>query len=160
MPAWVNQAYTEYAKRMPAHLRLRLQEVPARKRSKGADLGRLLRAEGERVLAATPTGARTVALERSGRPLDTQKLALALNDWLREGRDVAVWIGGADGLAPECLARANEQWSLSPLTLAHPLARVLLVEQLYRAWSIIANRPYHRSRIGDQRSARHRTQQQ
>lgn len=160
MPAWVNQACTEYAKRMPAHMRFRLQEVRAQKRSKGADLARLLSDEGGRVLAATPVGARTVALERTGRPLDTQGVAAALSDWLREGRDVALWIGGADGLAPECLARAHEQWSLSPLTLAHPLARVLLVEQLYRAWSIIANQPYHRSRIGDRRLPRNRQQQQ
>ncbi len=159
MPAWVNQACTEYAKRMPAHARLRLQEVPARKRSKGADLGRLLRDEGERVLAATPAGARTIALERTGRSLDTERVAAALSAWLREGRDVAFWIGGADGLAPECLARAHEQWSLSPLTLAHPLARVLVVEQLYRAWSIVANQPYHRSRIGDRQSPRKRRQQ-
>jgi 23S rRNA (pseudouridine1915-N3)-methyltransferase len=154
MPAWVKQAYAEYAKRMPAHARLRLHEVPARKRSKGADLGRLLRDEGERVRAATPAGARTIALERTGRPLDTQELAVALSDWLRDGRDVALWIGGADGLAPECLTQAQEQWSLSPLTLAHPLARVLVVEQLYRAWSIIANQPYHRSRIGFPRNRR------
>lgn len=160
MPAWVKQAYAEYAKRMPAHARLRLHEVPAQKRSKGADLRRLLRDEGERVRAATPAGARTIALERTGRPLDTQRLAAALSDWLREGRDVAVWIGGADGLAPECLTQAQEQWSLSPLTLAHPLARVLVVEQLYRAWSIIANQPYHRSRIGDRRLPRNRQQQQ
>jgi 23S rRNA (pseudouridine1915-N3)-methyltransferase len=159
MPAWVDQAYAEYAKRMPAHARFRLQEVPAQKRSKGADLGRLLRDEGERVLAATPAGARTIALERTGRPLDTQGLAMALNAWLQEGRDVALWIGGADGLAPECLAHAHEQWSLSPLTLAHPLARVLVVEQLYRAWSIIANQPYHRSRTGDRRFPRNRRQQ-
>lgn len=160
MPAWVKQAYAEYAKRMPAHARLRLHEVPAQKRSKGADLRRLLRDEGERVRAATPAGARTIALERTGRPLDTQRLAAALSDWLQEGRDVAVWIGGADGLAPECLTQAQEQWSLSPLTLAHPLARVLVVEQLYRAWSIIANQPYHRSRIGYRRFPRNRRQQQ
>lgn len=159
-PVWVDQAYAEYAKRMPPHVRLQLQEVPAPKRTKGADLRRLLRDESERVLAATPTGAHTIALERTGRPLDTQGLALAMSSWLQQGRDVALWIGGPDGLAPECIARAHEQWSLSPLTLAHPLVRVLLVEQLYRAWSIIANQPYHRSRIGERRLPRDRRQRQ
>ena len=155
-PAWVHQAYAEYAKRMPAHVRLQFKQVPAKKRSKGADLRRLLRDESERVLTATPAGARTIALERAGRALDTQGLVRAMNDWLREGRDVALWIGGPDGLAPECIAKAHEKWSLSPLTLAHPLVRVLLVEQLYRAWSIIANQPYHRARIGERRLPRDR----
>ncbi|MFQ5934801.1 MAG: 23S rRNA (pseudouridine(1915)-N(3))-methyltransferase RlmH [Acidiferrobacterales bacterium] len=144
MPAWVDQACREYVKRMPGHCRVRLHSVPARKRTRGTDIKRALAEECERIVAATPTGARTIALERTGRQLDTAQLAAALQGWLDEGRGIAFWIGGPEGLAPECVAHAQERWSLSPLTLAHPIVRVLLVEQLYRAWSIIANRPYHR----------------
>ncbi len=144
MPAWVEQAYAQYAKRMPAHIRVRLRQLSPGKRSKGADIERVLRDEGERVLAATPKGARAIALERRGRQLDTLALAQALREWMAQGRDIALWIGGPEGLAENCLIQAQEQWSLSALTLAHPIVRVVVVEQLYRAWSIIANLPYHR----------------
>ncbi len=144
MPAWVEQAYAEYAKRMPAQMRVRLRQLPPGKRSKGSDIERVLRDEGERVLAATPKGARAIALERNGRQLDTLALTAALRDWMTQGRDIALWIGGPEGLAQNCLTQAQEQWSLSALTLAHPIVRVVVVEQLYRAWSIIANLPYHR----------------
>jgi 23S rRNA (pseudouridine1915-N3)-methyltransferase len=144
MPAWVEQAYAQYAKRMPAHIRVRLRQLPPGKRSKGSNIERVLQDEGERVLAATPKGARVIALERRGRQLDTLALAQALREWMTQGRDIALWIGGPEGLAENCLTQAQEQWSLSALTLAHPIVRVVLVEQLYRAWSIIANLPYHR----------------
>jgi 23S rRNA (pseudouridine1915-N3)-methyltransferase len=144
MPAWVDQAYAQYAKRMPAHVRVRLQQVPPGKRLKGSDIKRVLRDEGERVLAATPRGVRAIALERRGRQLDTFALAAALRDWMAHGSDIALWIGGPEGLAENCLTQAHEQWSLSALTLAHPIVRVIVAEQLYRAWSIVANLPYHR----------------
>jgi 23S rRNA (pseudouridine1915-N3)-methyltransferase len=144
MPAWVEQAYAQYAKRMPPHIRVRLRQLPPGRRSKGSDIERVLRDEGERVLAATPKGTHAIALERHGRQLDTLALAQALREWMAQGRDIALWIGGPEGLAEHCLAQAHEQWSLSPLTLAHPIVRVVVVEQLYRAWSIIANLPYHR----------------
>ena len=144
MPAWVEQAYAQYAKRMPAHIRVRLRQLPPGKRSKGSNIERVLQDEGERVLAATPKGARVIALERCGRQLDTLALAQALREWMTQGRDIALWIGGPEGLGENCLTQAQEQWSLSALTLAHPIVRVVLVEQLYRAWSIIANLPYHR----------------
>jgi 23S rRNA (pseudouridine1915-N3)-methyltransferase len=144
MPAWVEQAYAQYAKRMPAHIRVRLRQLPPGKRSKGSNIERVLQDEGERVLAATPKGARVIALERRGCQLDTLALAQALREWMTQGRDIALWIGGPEGLAENCLTQAQEQWSLSALTLAHPIVRVVLVEQLYRAWSIIANLPYHR----------------
>ncbi len=144
MPAWVDAGVKEYAKRLPPSMRLRLLDVRAGRRTKGADLARLLRAEGERIVAATPPAAHVIALERTGRSLDTAELARALAAHMRAGKDVAFWIGGPEGLPSECRARAAEQWSLSALTLAHPLVRVVLAEQLYRAWSILNNLPYHR----------------
>jgi 23S rRNA (pseudouridine1915-N3)-methyltransferase len=144
MPAWVEQGYAQYAKRMPGHMRVRLQQLRPGKRSKGSDIKHVLRDEGERVLAATPKGAHAIALERNGRLLNTLELAAALRAWMAHGRDIALWIGGPEGLAEHCLMQAHEQWSLSALTLAHPIVRVVVAEQLYRAWSIIANQPYHR----------------
>ncbi len=144
MPSWVDEAYREYAKRMPAHCRLTLHEVPARKRNKGADIKRLLSDEGARLLAAVPDGCKIIALERTGRPIDTRQLASTLRSWLNESRDIALLIGGPEGLSRSCIERSHEQWSLSRLTLAHSFVRVLVAEQLYRAWSIIHGRPYHR----------------
>ncbi len=144
MPPWVEHACNEYFKRMPAHARVRLHELPARKRTKGSELRRVLQQECERIRAATPPGCRTIALERTGRPIDSEQFAQALRAWFAEGRDVALWVGGPDGLSLDCLRSARERWSLSALTIAHPVVRVLLAEQLYRAWSIVARRPYHR----------------
>ncbi len=144
MPEWVEAAYSEYAKRLPRECRLALHAIPAGKRGKGADLARLTRDEGARLLAAVPPGSRVVALDRTGRELDTQALAGRIEKQLGAGCDLALLIGGPEGLAPECLAAAHERWALSKLTLAHPVVRVVLAEQLYRAWSILKNLPYHR----------------
>lgn len=144
MPDWVQAGYAEYAKRLPHECRLRLHEIPAGKRTKGADLVRLTRDEGARQLAAVPPGSRIVALDRNGRDLDTQALAGRIEKQLGAGQDLALLVGGPEGLAPECLAAAHERWSLSKLTLAHPVVRVVLAEQLYRAWSILRGLPYHR----------------
>jgi 23S rRNA (pseudouridine1915-N3)-methyltransferase len=144
MPEWVTAAYQEYAKRMPPQCRLVLREIPAGKRGKGSDLGRITRDEGARQLAAVPGGARIVALDRAGEELDTLELADTLRARLAEGRNLALLVGGPEGLAPECLARAEDKWSLSKLTLAHPVVRVVLAEQLYRAWSVVGGLPYHR----------------
>lgn len=144
MPAWVEDGYQEYAKRLPAHCRLQLIEVQAYKRAKGADIERALREEGQRLLAAVPAGARIIALERSGRAKTTEQLAKDFQAWLAAGTDVALLVGGPEGLDPDVLRRSHEHWSLSELTLPHPLVRVLLAEQLYRAWSLIQGLPYHR----------------
>ncbi|MCR4300138.1 MAG: 23S rRNA (pseudouridine(1915)-N(3))-methyltransferase RlmH [Sulfuricaulis sp.] len=144
MPAWVETGYAEYAKRLPRECRLVLHEIRAGRRTKGADLRRLVDEEGARQLDAIPQGARVVALDRTGNPLDTEDLANVLKKRLTGGEDLALLIGGPDGLAPACLERAHERWALSRLTLAHPVARVVLAEQLYRAWSIVAILPYHR----------------
>lgn len=144
MPAWVDSAFAEYAKRLPRACRLVLREVPAGRRGKRADLARVAREEGARLLAAVPPGARIVALERTGQSLATPELAAELARHLQTGQDLALLIGGPEGLAEECLARAQAVWSLSALTLAHPLVRIVVAEQVYRAWSIIKGHPYHR----------------
>ncbi len=144
MPAWVQQGFTEYARRLPAECRLRLVEIPVAKRSKSAPLSRLLEEEGRRMGAAIPKGALVIALDQRGQGWDTPQLAEELKGWLQSGRDVALLVGGPDGLAPECLARADCVWSISPLTLPHPLVRIVVAEQLYRSWSILQRHPYHR----------------
>ena len=144
MPAWVEAGYQEYAKRMPRECRLVLHEIPAGRRAKGADLRRLIEQEGQRQLAAIPPDAHIVALDRSGKQLDTEALAVELKKRLASGEHLALLIGGPGGVAPECLKQADESWALSRLTRAHPVVRVVLAEQLYRAWSIIKNLPYHR----------------
>ncbi len=144
MPQWVSVAYADYVKRLRAGCSLELHEIPAGRRSRSADIAQILRTEGNRCLDAVPSGARIIALERQGKMLATNQVTQAMDRWLHEGRDVAFLVGGPEGLAPQCLQRADEQWSLSALTLPHPLVRVLLAEQLYRAWSMLHRLPYHR----------------
>ncbi|MHB8454276.1 MAG: 23S rRNA (pseudouridine(1915)-N(3))-methyltransferase RlmH [Acidiferrobacterales bacterium] len=144
MPEWVSTAFTEYSSRLRSGCQLELREIPAGKRHKAANIAQIVGQEGERALAALPADARVIALERQGQVRTTDQVARAMEVWLREGRDIAFFIGGPEGLAPECLDRADELWSLSALTLPHPLVRVLLAEQLYRAWSILNHLPYHR----------------
>ncbi|MDH5593228.1 MAG: 23S rRNA (pseudouridine(1915)-N(3))-methyltransferase RlmH, partial [Gammaproteobacteria bacterium] len=116
----------------------------AGKRGKSADVVRITEKEGQQMLAAIPKGAVVIALEVTGRQWDTPQLAQKLEQWMQDGHDVALLVGGPEGLAPECLARADAKWSLSALTMPHPLVRVVLAEQLYRAWTITRNHPYHR----------------
>lgn len=144
MPAWVQQGYAEYAKRMPPECALRLVEIASGKRGKNADIARAMRDEGRRMLNAIPKGARVIALEVNGRNWSTELLAQQLDTWMAGGQDIALLVGGPEGLSGEARAAAAQQWSLSPLTLPHPLVRVILAEQLYRALSILRNHPYHR----------------
>lgn len=144
MPTWVSTACDEYARRMPPHCRFDIKEVAAGKRLKNSDIKRVLRDEGDRILAALPKNCFVIALDRIGQSIDTLGMAEQMKTWLSSGRDIALLIGGPEGLSTECLARADIRWSLSSLTLAHPVVRVVLAEQLYRAWSILENRPYHR----------------
>jgi 23S rRNA (pseudouridine1915-N3)-methyltransferase len=143
MPGWVVEGFKEYAGRMPRECRLELREVSLGRRGKSADPARAVAEEGTRLLAASE-GAVRVCLDVRGTAVDTPGLARLLADWLQQGEDVAFLVGGPDGLAPECLAAAQRRWSLSPLTLPHGLVRVLVAEQLYRAWTVIAGHPYHR----------------
>jgi len=145
MPEWVRAGYREYAQRLPSSLRLNLIEIPPGKRGKNADNARAVQEEGERMLASIPKGCCVIALDVRGTEWSTGQLSAQLQNWLQEGRDVALLIGGPDGLAESCLKRAQFKWSLSKLTLPHPLVRVVAAEQLYRAWSILKNHPYHRA---------------
>ena len=145
MPAWVDEAYSTYAKRMPRECRLELQEIPLGHRSRSSDVARARTTEGERMLNAVSRSERVIALDVQGKMFDTEALSQALESWTQDGRDVALLVGGPDGLAPECLERADSCWSLSPLTMPHGLVRVVLAEQIYRAWSLSRGHPYHRS---------------
>lgn len=144
MPAWVEQGYGEYAKRLPPELKLEMIEISLGQRGKGADLQRAITKEGDAMLKAIAPRDHVIALDVKGKPWSTEKLAEQLNEWKGSGDNFSLLVGGPDGLAPQCLARANSRWSLSNLTLPHPLVRILLAEQLYRAWSINAGHPYHR----------------
>ncbi len=144
MPAWVEQGFTEYCRRFPNDMPLSLTEIPAGKRGKNADIKRILQKEGELTLNAIPKGNKIVTLEVTGAPWDTPKLAQNMQKWQMDGRDISLLIGGPEGLAPECIQRSEQKWSLSSLTLPHPLVRIIVAESLYRAWSINNNHPYHR----------------
>ncbi|WP_373185086.1 23S rRNA (pseudouridine(1915)-N(3))-methyltransferase RlmH [Halopseudomonas sp.] len=144
MPRWVEQGYQEYAKRLPADLPLDLVEIPLATRGKNADIARLMRREGEQMLAATQPGERIVTLEVTGRSWSTEDLASHLDTWRLDARNVNLMVGGPEGLAAEVAARSEQRWSLSALTLPHPLVRILLAEQLYRAWTILNRHPYHK----------------
>lgn len=144
MPGWVNAGFAEYAKRLADDIRLELVEIPAGKRMKTSDLARVKEAEGERMLAVLRSEDRVVALDVRGKAHSTESLAGELRRTLPEGRDIALLVGGPDGLADCALARAQERWSLSALTLPHPLVRIVVAEQIYRCWSLLRGHPYHR----------------
>jgi 23S rRNA (pseudouridine1915-N3)-methyltransferase len=130
--------------RLPRELRLEWCEIPLARRRKDSRAEQLRQREGEQILKAIPGGDRVVAMDVLGKALSTEQLARELQDWQMSGDNYSLLIGGPDGLSPECLQRADRRWSLSALTLPHPLVRVLLAEQLYRAWTITVNHPYHR----------------
>lgn len=144
MPAWVAEGFAEYARRMPRECALQLVEIAAEPRPKHADIARIKSAECARLMAAAPKGSKVVALDEGGRAWTTRQLADQLDGWLAGGRDLALLVGGPDGLDAPCLDNSEQRWSLSPLTLPHPLVRVLVAEQLYRAWSLLQGHPYHR----------------
>jgi len=145
MPGWVNEAWTEYSRRMPPSLSISLRQISLAKRGKNADTKRLTITESKSLYEAMPARARVIALDVQGQTWSTEKLAANLEDWMGDARDVGFMIGGPNGIAPEILQKADTRWSLGPLTLPHPLVRVVLVEQLYRAWTITQNHPYHRA---------------
>lgn len=145
VPEWIRQGTEEYRRRLPPECALEVVEVaPGRRGRKGDDVARAVHDEGERLLAATPAGARVWVLDERGREWNTRELAQRLAGWLRDGRDLALLVGGADGLSEACRGHAEGAWSLSRLTLPHRLVRILVAEQLYRAWSVLTHHPYHR----------------
>ncbi len=144
MPAWVEQGYVEYAKRMPRDCVVELVELPLAQRGKNTDIARAMEKEGEEILAAIGKGEQVIALDVKGKSWSTEQLAEQMANWRMSGNNYCLLIGGPDGLAPQCLAQAHMRWSLSALTLPHPLVRILVIEQLYRACSILQNHPYHK----------------
>ncbi len=144
MPGWVSEGFNEYAKRLPNELKLETVEIPLATRGKGADINKAIGKEARQILAAIASGDQVVALEVKGESWSTEQLAKHVSGWQMLGCNVALLVGGPDGLARECLDRAQQQWSLSRLTFPHPLVRVVIAEQIYRAWSLLNNHPYHR----------------
>ena len=145
MPGWVAEGFTDYARRLAHVLPLALVEIPAGERGKGRSVQRAMDEEARRLQAAIPKGAITVLLDGRGKPHGSEQLAARLEHWRMQGRDLAFLIGGPDGFADPIRHAADESWSLGPLTLPHPLVRIVVAEQLYRATTIHTNHPYHRA---------------
>ena len=144
MPAFVTMGFQEYQKRFPREMSLELVEIPMGHRGKNADVEKLTAQEGRLMLAQVPKGALIVTLDIPGKMYSTPELAEEVRSWKMSGRDVAILIGGQEGLSPVCKKKKKKSWSLSRLTMPHPLVRIVMAESLYRAWSITANLPYHR----------------
>lgn len=144
MPGWVQQATDEYIKRLPRELPLEFIPLALGNRAKNQSAASAIAQEGDAMLNAIRDKEQVVALDLSGKSWSTRQVAEKLEGWQLSGKDLVFLIGGPDGLDPRCLARADERWCLSNLTLPHPLVRVLLAEQFYRAWTITKNHPYHK----------------
>lgn len=144
MPGWVEEGFKEFAKRLPRECPLELLEVKAEPRTTGKTPAAMMQAEAERLRSAIPARRRLVILDEHGDDLTTLKLTERLKRWQQMGDDVALVIGGPDGLAPDFKQEADEKIRLSSLTLPHAMVRVILAEALYRAWSVVNNHPYHR----------------
>lgn len=145
MPSWVTSAVSEYQKRLPANFKLIVTEVPLGRRSRSSqDIEKLCREEGEALLKAASGEEFIVALDVKGKSLATVQMAGKLATVRDNGQDVVLLVGGPDGLSAECLGSANEIWSLSALTLPHTIVRIVVAEQIYRVWSVLAGHPYHR----------------
>ncbi len=144
MPSWVNSGYQEYAKRLGTDITLQLVEIPAGKRSKNADIGKLIAREGKLSLASVGKNDCIIAMDVLGKHLSTEAMAQQLATFQQEGHNISLLVGGPEGLAPACLEAARLKWSLSALTLPHPLVRILLAEQIYRCWALLKGHPYHK----------------
>lgn len=144
MPSWVDSGFNEYAKRMPPELKVELIEVPINIRGRNPS-SELMENQGRALLKSIHEHDFVVALDVRGKSQSTERLAVELEKWQMSGQNLCLLIGGPDGMSADCLARANLRWSISDLTLPHPMVRILVMEQLYRAWTINSNHPYHRS---------------
>ena len=148
MPDWVQSGYDDYAKRLQPLLPVQLVPLAMAKRGKNdsaSDIHKYCQQEGQTILTARQPRERLIALEVGGRNLSTEKLADTRKLWMQDGQDVALAIGGPDGLSNEVRQQAEWHWSLSPLTLPHPIVRIIVIEQIYRAMSLINGHPYHRA---------------
>ena len=144
MPEWINTGYAEFSKRMPSELQLNLIEVTPSIRNKATPTKNNIKEEGERIQSAIPANSKLITLDEKGKKFSSSDLSKKMQDWLPQGQDIAIIIGGADGIDPIIKQQADETWSLSSLTMPHALVRVFIAEQLYRAWSILKGHPYHR----------------
>lgn len=142
-PAWVTAGVRDYTSRLPDKM-LELLELPLAVRTKSSDPRRAQAEENQRLIKSIPAGSHVVALHPKGRSMSTEMLADRMREWKLQGRDLTFLIGGPEGLTDSSLQRSDEQWSLSQMTFPHMLVRVILAEQLYRAWTILQNHPYHR----------------
>lgn len=144
MPLWIDKGFQEYAKRMPKELSLNLIEVASVKNTKNLNVQQILAREGQKILAAIPTNNYVVALDVRGKNFSTEELAVQLQKWRENARDISLLIGGPEGLSDVCFTRSDFRWSLSKLTFPHPLVRIMIAEQIYRAWTVLVGHPYHR----------------
>lgn len=145
VPNWLAEAYEDYAKRLPSSYALNLVEIPAEKRLPNSDITKITAREGDKMLALIKPHHLVIALDVKGKAWTTEELADNVSLWHQQGAPVDLLIGGPEGLSDAALLRANAHWSLSKLTFPHHLVRLILAEQMYRAYSIIAHHPYHRS---------------
>ena len=145
MPSWVDEGVAEYAKRLPPEFALSVTDVPLGKRGKGQDVDQAIRKEADALLARVRPQDHVIALEVTGLRLSTEALAQRLDAIRMDGRNIVMFVGGPDGLGQSALQRADEKWSLSALTLPHPLVRIVVAEQIYRAWTLLNAHPYHRA---------------
>ena len=143
-PAWASAGVDEYRRRMSVACPVRMIDVPPVRRTRGAELRTCLEKEGRAVLAAVPRGSHVIALDESGHQWTSREFSARMRAWINRGHDVSFLVGGSDGLSAECKAVAAELWAFSRLTFPHSLARLMLVEQLYRGWSLLSGSPYHR----------------
>lgn len=141
---WAESGFQDYQKRLPTECKLNLITIPLSKRNKNSEISKHIAEEEKKILAAIPKRSRIIALDVQGQMWNTQQLAQSLQRWQLERYDVSLLIGGPDGLGIACTKIAERVWSLSPLTLPHALVRIIVAEQLYRAWSLLSNHPYHR----------------
>ena len=144
MPKWVLEGYAEYTKRLPKSCSIKLVELPMAIRGKTSSVETNKQQEAKRIEAVIPKGAKIIVLDEHGKQTTTLQFSEKLKDWLGSGQDIALIVGGPDGLSGEILQKAEWKWGLSKLTLPHPMVRILVAEQVYRAWSVLQNHPYHR----------------
>jgi 23S rRNA (pseudouridine1915-N3)-methyltransferase len=142
--SWAETGFQDYQKRLPAECKLNLMTIPLSKRNKNSQISKHIAEEEKKMLAAIPKRSRIIALDVQGQMWNTQQLAQSLQQWQLERQDISLLIGGPDGLGDTCINNAERIWSLSPLTLPHALVRIVVAEQLYRAWSLLNGHPYHR----------------
>jgi len=144
MPEWINTGYAEFSKRMPPELQINLIEITPSVRNKSTPVEKNIKEEGARIQTAIPANSRLIVLDKKGKNFSSVALSEKMESWLPMGQDISIVIGGADGIDPVIKQQADEKWSLSSFTLPHALVRVVVTEQLYRAWSILQGHPYHR----------------